>query len=341
MSCPTSTADRAAVTIRALAAQDLGAVVAIDATLEGHSRRAYFERRLAAALREPALHVQLAATDAQGLAGYVLARLLTGEFGRPQPGLLLEIVGVRPDLREHGIGTQLLAALCDYARRHGATELHTAATWNNHGMLRWLDATGFALAPAQIVDCAVDGGRYRPERDDAVGAASDAQARREIDYGAPAGNDFERLARDQCEVRAMAPADLREIVRIDRGITGRDRHDYIAARLDEAMSDSAIRVSLCARRDDTVVGYLMARADLGDFGRTEPTAVIDTLGVDPEYAGRGIGHALLSQLFVNLGALKVERIESQLAPSDVPLLGFLYGCGFRPAQRLPFVRGVD
>ncbi len=340
MPSPDAPTARAAIEIRALAAQDLAAVVAIDAAHEGHSRRAYFERRLASALREPALHVQLAATDAHGLAGYALARRLTGEFGRPQPGLRLEIVGVRPNLREHGIGSALLQALCGYAQRHGATELRTAASWRDHGMLRWLDAMGFALAPAQIIDCAVDAGRYHPERDDAIDAAAGTEPRREIDYGAPAGNDFERLARDQAEVRAMTRADLREIVRIDRGITGRDRHDYIAARLDETMSDSAIRVSLCARRDDTVVGYLMARADLGDFGRTEPTAIIDTIGVDPEYAGRGIGHALLSQLFANLGALAVERVETLLEPRDVPLLGFLYRCGFRPAQRLPFVRSV-
>jgi ribosomal protein S18 acetylase RimI-like enzyme len=86
------------------------------------------------------------------------------------------------------------------------------------------------------------------------------------------------------------------------------------------------------------VGFLMARADLGDFGRVEPVAVIDTIGVDPEYPHQGIGHALLSQLFVNLGALRIERIETVVAPRDFGLLGFLYAVGFNPSQRLPFVR---
>ena len=80
----------------------------------------------------------------------------------------------------------------------------------------------------------------------------------------------------------------------------------------------------------------MARVDLGDFGRTEPTAIIDTIGVDPGYAHRGIGHALLSQLFANLGALRVERVETIVAPRDLALLGFLYDTGFAPAQRLAF-----
>jgi len=48
----------------------------------------------------------------------------------------------------------------------------------------------------------------------------------------------------------------------------------------------------------------------------------------------------MSQLFVNLGALRVERVETIIAPRDMALLGFLYGCGFAPSQRLAFGRRV-
>ena len=139
----------------------------------------------------------------------------------------------------------------------------------------------------------------------------------------------------------MRPADLREIIRIDRSITGRDRSGYIDGRLKEAMDDSAIRVSLTARIDDAIVGYLMARADLGDFGRTAPVAVIDTIGVDSGYEHRGVGHALVSQLFANLGALRVERVETVVAASDLALLGFFHCVGFKPSQRVSFVRHLD
>jgi len=139
----------------------------------------------------------------------------------------------------------------------------------------------------------------------------------------------------------MGPGDLAEIVRIDRAITGRNREAYIRGKLDEAMVDSAIRVSLTARLDRAIVGYLMASADLGDFGRTEPVAVIDTIGVDPDYAHRGVGHAMLSQLFANLGALRIERVETVVGPRDLALLGFLYDVGFVPSQRIPFVRRLD
>lgn len=342
MSQPVQTsaqAAQAAITIRALAPTDLEAVVAIDAAAEGRTRREYVERRLRAAQREPALHAQLAAVDGAGLAGHILARVLAGEFGRPGRVLRLELMGVRADRRGAGIGRALFEALAQWARRHGCREIRSAAVWRDTAILGWFDSLGFELAPDQFVECVVDGGAWHPGRDEPV--ALDAGEAREIDYGRQeslGANDHERLARDSADVRSMSPADLDAIVRIDRRITGTDRREYMSARLAEAMGDSGVRVSLCARCEDTPAGYLMARADLGDYGRTEPVAVIDTLGVDPAFAHRGIGRALLSQLFANLGALRVERVETIVPQHDLALLGFLYGAGFVPSQRLSFVR---
>ena len=329
------------ITLRPLAAEDVHAVVAIDAASEGRTRRDYFERRLAAARREPELHAQFAADDGQGLAGFILARVLVGEFGLSRPALRLEAVGVRADRRSAGVGQRLFDALESWARRHGMVETRTAASWRDTAMLSWFDALGFELAPDQVVDAPVDGGAERAEHVGGDAGVEFAAPTHEIDYGRSESNDHERLARDRADVRSMTPADLDAIARIDRGITGRQRHDYIAARLGEALADGGVRVSLTARCDDAIVGYLMARADIGDFGRPEPVAVIDTLGVDPDYAHRGIGRALLSQLFANLGALCVERVETVVAQRDLQLLGFLYAAGFVPSQRLPFVHRLE
>jgi ribosomal protein S18 acetylase RimI-like enzyme len=325
--------------VRRLAREDLDAVVAIDALAEGRSRRPYFERRLAAALREPAWHVQFACTGDGGLAGYVLARVLEGEFGRAERALLVEAIGARHDARGAGVGRRLLEALAGDARRLGVTELRTQAAWNDHRMLRWLDENGFALAAGRIVDRAVPGFDETTPPD--ASAAGGDEERHEIAYGAAGGDDFARLARDVADIRAMEATDLADVVRIDRAITGGAHDDYMRRKLAEAMLDSAVRVSLTARVDGTVVGFVMARVDLGDFGRTEPAAVLDTIGVHPDYAHRRIGHALLSQLFANLGALCVERVETMVAPRDLALLGFLYDAGFAPSQRIAFIRPLS
>ena len=321
------------LTVRALHRGDLDAVVALDATIERRSRREYFARRLAAALREPSRHVQLAADDRHGLAGYVLACVLDGEFGRTHPSLRLEAIGARADAKGAGVGARLFGALTEWGRRHGAGEIRTQSAWNRHAMLRWLDEMGFALGQGVVVDRAVAQAELE-SRDDAEEPGP------EIDYGAQRPNDYERARRDRADIATVEPRDLGDIVRIDRACTGRVRESYIRSKLEETLADSAIRVSLVARLDGIVAGFLMARTDLGDFGRVEPVAVIDTIGVDPAFSRRGVGGALLSQLMLNLGALRIERVETVVAPGDLTLHRFLYASGFAPSQRLAFVRDI-
>lgn len=163
----------------------------------------------------------------------------------------------------------------------------------------------------------------------------------EVDYSDSHGDDFEALSRDRIPVRAMNANDLPHIVRIDREITGRNRRDYLAGKANEALKESGIRISIVAEQDDRPVGFIMARLDFGEFGHTEPEAVIDTIGVDPAYTHHDIGRALLSQLISNLAALNVERVRTELDWNNFALLSFLEHCGFRPSQRLALSRMVD
>ena len=338
MKTSSSTNSNRSLTIRALSQKDLEAVVGIDAGITGRSRRAYFDQRVRAALRAPALHLQFAAEEGGRLVGYVLARRLEGEFGRTEPALRLEVIGVLPEEQGKGIGDTLLATLEEAARKHGILELRTQAGWIHHGMLRFLAHAGFRLGRNQNIDCAVHAGRLDSADAEKVLAPEPHHLSAEIDHSAPAANDFEALSRDRADVRTMTRADLEAIARLDQRLTGHDRSGYIERSVDEALLDSAIRVSLSAHHDGGVVGYLMAKVDFGDFGRAESVAVIDTIGVDPGFTGQGIGKALLSQLFVNLEALQVERVETVVARENFDLLGFFYRAGFEPSQRLAFVK---
>lgn len=329
------------IAVRALAPADLGGVVAIDAGIEGRSRRSYIERRLQAARREPALHAQFAAVDERGIVGYLLARVLEGEFGRGGRELRIELVGIRADRRGQGTGSRLFDALSKWSGRHAIGAMRTQSSWRDHRMLGWLDRRGFSLAPAQVLECVVDSNAWSPERDDAMGSADADGAAPEIDFGRHDANDFERAGRGGADVRSMTASDLDEIVAIDRRVTGRDRSSYLRSRLEEALDDSTLRVSLAARRDGVLAGFLMARADHGDFGRTEPVAVLDTIGVDPAQARQGVARALLSQLFANLAALRIERVETVVTLDDEALAAFLHVMGFVPSQRLAFVRPLE
>jgi ribosomal protein S18 acetylase RimI-like enzyme len=158
----------------------------------------------------------------------------------------------------------------------------------------------------------------------------------EVDYSGQPAADFGPLARDKMPVRSLQEGDLRALVAIDRRITGRDRAAYFHRKVTEALTDSGVRVSLVAELDGVAVGFIMARVDFGEFGQVETTAVIDTIGVDPDYRKRGVGRALVSQLLVNLGTLRVEKVRTEVGWQDRDLLGYLDHSGFRPSQQLCF-----
>jgi len=158
----------------------------------------------------------------------------------------------------------------------------------------------------------------------------------EVNYGGKPAADFGPLARDRIPVRSMAEGDLRALVAIDRRITGRDRTGYFERKMADALTESDVRVSLVAELDGVPVGFIMARVDLGEFGRVETTAVIDTIGVDPDYRNRGVGRALLSQLLANLGTLRVDTVRTEVDWRDRDLLGYLDRSGFLPSQQLCF-----
>ncbi len=324
--------------MRYLNPADLDAVTRLDAALTGHPRRAYFERRLAAALRQTRHHVQFGAEADGRLVGYVMARRLEGEFGRTQPSLQLEAIGVDAQRQSKGLGRALISELEAYAKRHDIPEIRTMVHWRDHSVLKLLDRADYNLGRSLMIECPVHRGSMGDLERRSPAAPGNERPWRERDYSAPAANDYEALARDVSDIRSMSLADLAQVASIDRRITGHNREAYINGLFDEAMHDSAVRVSLIARAEDVPAGFIMARTDFGSFGRTEPAAVIDTLGVAPDSARHGVGTALLSQLFVNLQALLVERVETVVAYNDIGLLNFFYRAGFVPSQRLAFLK---
>jgi len=160
----------------------------------------------------------------------------------------------------------------------------------------------------------------------------------EINYSGTPAADFGPLARDRVPVRSLAANDLRSLVAIDRRITGRDRSAYFERIVTDALTESDVRVSLVAEIDNVPVGFIMARVDVGEFGRVETTAVIDTIGVNPDHRNMGVGQALMSQLLINLGTLRVEKIRTEVDWQEHNLLAYLDHCGFRPSQQLSFER---
>jgi GNAT superfamily N-acetyltransferase len=141
-------------------------------------------------------------------------------------------------------------------------------------------------------------------------------------------------------VRALRSEDLERLVRIDRQITGRNRRLWYEGKLQRALAETDVRISLGAEIDGLLVGALLGSLFYGEFGQPEPAAVLDTILVDRNFGGRGVGTAMLEQLLLNLRGLGIERLRTEVSWDERELTGFLARRGFRPLPRFVLEREV-
>jgi len=303
--------------IEVIGTESLDTTVELDQLTNGNCRRDFFARRFEAQEKHPEAFISIAVIQAGTMIGFVCCQLLQGEFGSNELVAVLDAMAVDPQSQGHGVGHELLQKVTAEIRSRGGNGLQTQAGWNQPEVLDFFSSTGFRLAPRLILE------RATP------------------DYSDPSSNDFDDLSQDKVLVRSLAKADLDQVIRIDQKITGQDRRAFIERKFEEALFESGVRVSLIAEIDGMVTGFVMARVDFGEFGRTASEAVIDTLGVAKPFRSQHVGHALLAQLLANLASLHVESVRSEVEWNNFGLLGFLESCGFIPSQRLALSCPLD
>ena len=131
-------------------------------------------------------------------------------------------------------------------------------------------------------------------------------------------------------VRDLRLEDLAPLVRIDARTAGRSRRAYYERKLEEAVRESGIKISLAAEIEGILVGFLLGRLYYGEFGLPEPVAIIDSIGVDPDYQKRKVGAALMSQLETNMKGMGIEILQTQVGWDQFGLLAFMQAQGFDP-----------
>ncbi len=139
---------------------------------------------------------------------------------------------------------------------------------------------------------------------------------------------------DRVEVSTLNMDDLDAVVRIDAKHTGRPRSEFLSKRLEAALRDSGIAVALKAEVDGGMVGFLLGAVHYGEFGMPEPAAVLDVIGVHPDFEGQHVGAALMAQLEMQLRALGIESVRTEVEWTQLEMLAFLQHRGFQPAARI-------
>jgi ribosomal protein S18 acetylase RimI-like enzyme len=299
------------VMTRSLYPEDILRVSEIESGLAGSPRMFFLEKRLAAASAIPENYITCAVTDNRKLAGYGFARVLEGEFGAKSAVAVLDTIGVAPEYQGQGIGKMVLAGIERRMKNRNISVIKTQTLWSRYAMIRFFASTGFSLATGQIIERNIS----------------------------PVTGDL-ATAEPGMTVRALKGTDIAAINRIDTKLTGLDRSAYFASKFREMLDDSGVRLSMVAENEGNISGYIMARVDYGEFGQVEKAAVMDTIGVHPDFAGSGIGNGLISQLLLNLSALQVEVVRTKVEHENSDLRNFLSRRGFIPSQRLILTREI-
>jgi ribosomal protein S18 acetylase RimI-like enzyme len=143
------------------------------------------------------------------------------------------------------------------------------------------------------------------------------------------------------EIRPIRPEDLDAIIEIDAKHVGYARPAYLKKKLDDSLDTSqGMVISMIAEVDDKLVGFVMGKVFIGEFGIPETSATIDTIGIDPQYGGRGIARELLDEFLAHLSAAGAETVQTLVSWEDWKLLKFFSSNKFNPSRTVNLERRI-
>ncbi len=150
---PPAAADAAGgVVVRPVRRADLEQVIAIDSTVTGLEKRAYWAsvyRRYGVAGRGEQKF--LVALEGERVVGFVIGEVRDWEFGSPPCGWVFAI-SVDPQARLAGTGTRLLEAICASFRRAGVKKLRTLLARDNTLILSFFRSQGLMAGPLMTLE---------------------------------------------------------------------------------------------------------------------------------------------------------------------------------------------
>ena len=143
--------NESSIQTRSLEEGDLDRVVDIDAQAGGVRRGDFFWKRWRAATDAPEVYIALVAVSAGEIMGFIMAHVLSGEFGTDERFAVVDGLGVASGRRRAGIGTKLVESLKREAGQRNCSELRTQAAWEQQHLLAFFAGAGFTLADVNVL----------------------------------------------------------------------------------------------------------------------------------------------------------------------------------------------
>ena len=138
-------------------------------------------------------------------------------------------------------------------------------------------------------------------------------------------------------MRVLRQGDLDAIVAIDAFASKEPRQEYYERKIAGILNKNAnINTSIVCEIDGKVVGFVMGYVFFGEFGITDATATIDTLGVHPDFRKHGVAAEMLDTFMMNMKAAGVKKVYTLVNWDDFALEKFFTASKFVPSKRINY-----
>jgi N-acetylglutamate synthase-like GNAT family acetyltransferase len=132
----------------------------------------------------------------------------------------------------------------------------------------------------------------------------------------------------------MEKEDMDTISQIDADILGIVRKDYYKEKVEKITSKKDEIISFVALDGNKVIGFIIGDIYIGEYGLKERAAVIDTIGISPNYQGFGIAKKLFKEFLNSIKKLGIRNIYTIVDWEDYDLLKFFHEEGFTPSNKI-------
>lgn len=139
-------------------------------------------------------------------------------------------------------------------------------------------------------------------------------------------------------IRDIVSTDLERVIELDRRLTGSQRRNYHEKRMAAATAEPASFVTIAAADGPVLKGYAFAHILDGEFGGTGPVGVVDTIGVDPDQRGNGLGRKLMAAVEEAMRKRGIRELVTQANWTEHGITRFFQSAGFELAPRLVLER---
>lgn len=140
----------------------------------------------------------------------------------------------------------------------------------------------------------------------------------------------------QVNIREMTERDIEDVLMIDNKITGQNR----AFTYDTSPLGGELVMSVVAETEGRIVGFLFGNKTTSSYEAAN-IAVVQNIGVDPEYLHRHVGTKLM-QGFIDLcKKIGLDSIHAMVRSQDDQLIPFLRSLKFMDGKLVELVRPLD